>query len=303
MAVARKTYTASLLSSSVLRKRTAATIPARLNARATLYFTSSTMPATTAGSTTSSCTTDCWYPRLARVSWYTQATGSDSSTADRMATPTARASVPSSSCMTGMPLPVTCSAATQQRLEGGRDGRVVARQPAPDRHGTTDQHHIVQDGAYDQPSGGTALQRGIRHARSPDGRPIARHHVCDARARQVSCRLRRPAMCGAETAPCCHRPVPSISPHDPTTPDTGPSPRRPRDHRRDRRHRRPADAGGDDCHGPGTGTTTGPRVPTRAATRNATRRATRRGRATVAHRPDRRRSVSRRLPHAIGRRS
>jgi hypothetical protein len=48
---ARKTYTASRGSLSVLRKRTAATIPARLNARARLFLTTMTMPATTSGST------------------------------------------------------------------------------------------------------------------------------------------------------------------------------------------------------------------------------------------------------------
>ena len=47
MPVTRKTYTASLLSSSVLRNRTAAAMPPKLNASATLYFTSTTMPATT----------------------------------------------------------------------------------------------------------------------------------------------------------------------------------------------------------------------------------------------------------------
>jgi hypothetical protein len=52
-------YTASLLSSSVLRKRTAATIPARLNASARLCFTSTTTPPTTAGRRMSVCTTDC----------------------------------------------------------------------------------------------------------------------------------------------------------------------------------------------------------------------------------------------------
>jgi hypothetical protein len=52
--VARNTYTASLLSSSVFLNLTAATIPARLKARARLYFTRTTMPATTSGRITRS---------------------------------------------------------------------------------------------------------------------------------------------------------------------------------------------------------------------------------------------------------
>ncbi len=45
----RKMYTASRGSLSVLRKRTAATIPARLKASARLFFTTSVIPATTTG--------------------------------------------------------------------------------------------------------------------------------------------------------------------------------------------------------------------------------------------------------------
>ena len=58
MPVATNTKTASLLSSSVVRNRTAATMPARLNASARLYFTITTTPATTTGSRISECTTD-----------------------------------------------------------------------------------------------------------------------------------------------------------------------------------------------------------------------------------------------------
>ena len=60
--MARKTYTASLVSFSVERKRTAATIPARENASARLNWTMKTMPATAMGRMSIACTTDSSYP-------------------------------------------------------------------------------------------------------------------------------------------------------------------------------------------------------------------------------------------------
>ncbi len=66
-AITANTKTASLLSSSVVRNRTAATTPARLNARATLFRTSVATIATTIGSSTRLCTTDCEYPFFCRV--------------------------------------------------------------------------------------------------------------------------------------------------------------------------------------------------------------------------------------------
>ena len=57
-AMARKMYTASFVSLSVLRKRTAAASPARLNARARLFRTTATMPAIASGNRITVCTTD-----------------------------------------------------------------------------------------------------------------------------------------------------------------------------------------------------------------------------------------------------
>ncbi len=58
---------ASLLSSRFVRNRTAATMPARLNASATLFFTSTTTPATTTGMSTRAWTSDARYPFRWRV--------------------------------------------------------------------------------------------------------------------------------------------------------------------------------------------------------------------------------------------
>ncbi len=57
-AIARNTNTVSRASLRFVRNRTAATTPARLNASARLFCTTSTMPATTIGSTISACTSD-----------------------------------------------------------------------------------------------------------------------------------------------------------------------------------------------------------------------------------------------------
>ena len=73
--IARKTYTASFVSSKVVRNRTAATIPARLKARATLVLTTTTIPVTATGKMISVCTTDWSYPPARPMMMYVQATG------------------------------------------------------------------------------------------------------------------------------------------------------------------------------------------------------------------------------------
>jgi hypothetical protein len=65
--IARKMQTASLVSRRVLRKLTAATIPPRLNARAMLFLTRITTPATTTGRMMRVWTTDCRNPFRWRV--------------------------------------------------------------------------------------------------------------------------------------------------------------------------------------------------------------------------------------------
>ena len=60
MPVTTKMFTASLLSSRAVRKRTAATMPPSEKASASECFTSTTMPATITGRIRNVCTTDCW---------------------------------------------------------------------------------------------------------------------------------------------------------------------------------------------------------------------------------------------------
>ena len=75
MPVATKMYTASFVSSSVLRNRTSATMPARLKASVMLCCTSTSIPDTAIGRMISVWTSDWRNPFGRRVSTWTQATG------------------------------------------------------------------------------------------------------------------------------------------------------------------------------------------------------------------------------------
>src|SRR5687768_9088543 len=70
-----KTNTASRLSSRATRNRTAATMPARLNASAALLRTSVATIATTTGRRISVCTIVWLYPFFCRVNMYVHDTG------------------------------------------------------------------------------------------------------------------------------------------------------------------------------------------------------------------------------------
>ena len=83
--IAQKMYIACDGCFSVKRKRTAATMPARLNARAMLFMTIIEMPVTTIGRMMIVCTND-WSTSLERlVMKYAQETGMISTAAPRLA--------------------------------------------------------------------------------------------------------------------------------------------------------------------------------------------------------------------------
>ncbi len=68
MPITTKMPATSLLSSSDVRNRTAATMPPSEKASANDVFTITTIAAATTGRISEVCTTDCWKPFLRRVS-------------------------------------------------------------------------------------------------------------------------------------------------------------------------------------------------------------------------------------------